>query len=159
MSVSSPRAYAAYARDVAAGAASSGSAVDSRRLRAGVAVPLRLAVCLGELAHQLVAPIVQASEPPLLALGEGVRGDNREADRVIHVTNHGARELVGVDLAPAHRLGGCRPRQAAGVGAGIGDLQVVIVCLLAADMGLLDLRLRLLYVLHGTREDTFEGVD
>src|SRR5436305_12064732 len=34
-------------------------------------------------------------------------------------------ELVGVDLAPAHRLGRRRARQAAGVGAGIGDLQVV----------------------------------
>src|SRR2546430_14048769 len=127
MSVSNPRAYAAYARDVAAGAASSGSAVDSRRLRAGVAVAFRLAVCLGELAHQLVAPIVQASEAPLLAPGERVRGDNREADRVVHVANHRPRELVGVDLAPAHRLGGRRPRQAAGVGAGIGGLQVVVV--------------------------------
>src|SRR5207302_7497104 len=149
MSVSNPRAYAAYARDVAAGAASSGSAVDSRRLRAGVAVAFRLAVCLGELAHQLVAPIVQASEPPLLAPGERVRGDDREADRVIHVANHRPRELVGVDLAPAHRFGGCRPRQSAGVGAGIGDLQVVVVALLADAQDLLELRLRLQHEILG----------
>src|SRR5690349_17623212 len=141
MSVSKPRAYAAYARDVAAGAASSGSAVDSRRLRAGVAVRLRLAVRLGELAQQLVAPIVQASEPPVLPLGERVRRHDREADRVVEVADHGAREPLGVDLAPAHRLGGRRSRQPAGVGAGIGDLQVVVVALLADPQDFLDLRL------------------
>src|SRR5438067_13856684 len=117
MSVSKPRAYAAYARDVAAGAANSGSAVDSRRLRAGVAVGLRLAVGLGELAQRLVAPIVQTSEPPFLARRERVRRDDRKTGRVVEVTDHGPRELVGVVFAPAHRLGGRRPRQAARVGA------------------------------------------
>src|SRR2546423_13400654 len=139
MSVSKPKAYAAYARDVAAGAASSGSAGDSRRLRAGVAARLRLAVRLGELAHQLVTPIVQTSEPPLLPLGERVRGDDREADRVVEVADHGARQLVRVDLAPAHRFRGRGPQQAAGVGAGVGDLQVVVVALLADAQDLLDL--------------------
>src|SRR2546429_7792273 len=111
MSVSKPRAYAAYARDVAAGAANSGSAVDSRRLRAGVAVRLRLAVRLGELAQQLVAPIVQTSKPPFLALGERVRRDDRKADRVVEVTDHGARELVGVDRSEERRVGKeCRSR-------------------------------------------------
>src|SRR3989440_13107301 len=149
MSVSRPRAYAAYARDVAGGAANSGSAVASRRLRAGVAVRLRLAVRLGELPQQLVAPIVQASEPPFLALGEGVRGHDRKADGVVEVTHHGAGELVGIDLAPAHRLGRRRAREAAGVGAGIGDLQVVVVALLADAQDLLDLRLRLEHEILG----------
>src|SRR5207302_9067035 len=130
MSVSNPRAYAAYARDVAAGAASSGSAVDSRRLRAGVAVAFRLAVCLGQLAHQLVAPIVQASEPPLLAPGERVRGDEWEADTVMHGASHRRPELLGVDLAPAHRSGACRPRQPARLGARPGARPVVGVALL-----------------------------
>src|SRR5207245_10646864 len=122
MSVSKPRAYAAYARDVAAGAANSGSAVDSRRLRTGVAVRLRLAVRRGELAQELVAPIVQPSEPPLLPLGERVRGDDRKADRAVEVADHGGRELVGVEVGPAHRVGGRRPRPAAGHGAGAGGL-------------------------------------
>src|ERR1041385_6362630 len=154
MSVSNPRAYVAYARDVAAGAANSGSAVDSRRLRAGVAVRLGLAVCIGELAQQLVAPIVQPFEPPFLPLGESVRRDDGKADGVVEVTDHGAGELVGVDLAPAHRLGGRRSRQAAGVGAGVGDLQVVVVPLLADAQDFLDLRLRLQHeVLGGAPPD------
>src|SRR2546430_9449642 len=130
MSVSRPRAYAAYARDATGGAANSGSAVASRRLRAGVAPRLRLAVRLGELAQQLLAPIVQPPEPPFLALGERVRGHDRKADRVVDVTDHGAGELVGIDLAPAHRLGRRRARQAAGVGAGLGGLQGVVLGLL-----------------------------
>src|SRR2546423_12307920 len=142
MSVSRPRAYAAYARDGAAGAANSGPAVASRRLRAGVAVRLRLAVRLGEMAQQLVAQIAQASEAPFLALGERVRGHDRKADRVVEVTDHGAGELVGIDLAPAHRLGRRRARQAAGVGAGIGDLQGGGVALLTGGQDLLGLRAR-----------------
>src|SRR5256885_8145894 len=143
MSVSRPRAYAAYARDTTGGAANSGSAVASRRLRAGVAVRLRLAVRFGEMAQQLVAPIVQTSEPPFLALGERVRGHDRKAERVVEVTDHGAGELVGIDLAPAHRLGRRRARQAAGVGAATGDLLVVVWGLFTDAQDLLVLRLPL----------------
>src|SRR5689334_9312993 len=150
MSVSNPRAYAAYARDVTTeDAANSGSALDSRRLRAGVAIRLRFAVRLGELAQQLVAPLVQPSEPPLLSLGERVRGDDREADGVVEVADHRAGELLGVDLAPAHGLGRRRPREPAGVGAGIRDLQVVVVALLADAQDFLDLRLRLEHEILG----------
>src|SRR5205809_3464116 len=72
MSVKSPRAYAAYARDVPTGGgpACSGSAPDSRPLRARVAVRLRLLVRLGELPHHLLAPLVQSLEPPLLSRSE-----------------------------------------------------------------------------------------
>src|SRR5437016_1487307 len=70
MSVKSPRAYAAYARDVPAGRgpACSGSAPDSRPLRARVAVRLRLLVRLGELPHHLLAPLVQSLEPPMIRM-------------------------------------------------------------------------------------------
>src|SRR2546430_392320 len=117
MSVNSPRAYAAYARDVPAGPARSGSAPDSRRLRARVAVRLRLPVRLGELAHHLLAPVVQPLEPPLLPFRERVRGEDGEADGVVEVAHHRARQLVGVHLSPAHGFGRCRPGQAARIDA------------------------------------------
>src|SRR5216117_1261969 len=100
MSVKSPRAYAAYARDVPAGGGAPGSesTPDSRPLRARVAVRLRLLVRLGELPHHLLAPVVQALEPPLLPLGERVRGEDRKTDGVIEVAHDRARELVGIDL-------------------------------------------------------------
>src|SRR5437867_489482 len=109
MSVKSPRAYAAYARDVPAGPARSGSAPDSRPLRARVAVRLRLLVRLGELPHHLLAPLVQSLEPPLLSFGERVRGEDRKTDGVIEVAHDRARELVGVDLPPAHGFAGVAP--------------------------------------------------
>src|SRR5437016_11091516 len=114
MSVKSPRAYAAYARDVPTGGgpACSGSAPDSRPLRARVAVRLRLLVRLGELPHHLLAPLVQSLEPPLLSFGERVRGEDRKTDGVIEVAHDRARELVGIDLPPAHGFGRRGPGQA-----------------------------------------------
>src|SRR5438874_4527091 len=106
MSVKSPRAYAAYARDVPTGGgpACSGSAPDSRPLRARVAVRLRLLVRLGELRHHLLAPPVQSLGPPLLSLGERVRGEARETDGVAGVAHHRTRGLVGVPLPPPPAL-------------------------------------------------------
>src|SRR3989442_14889646 len=114
MSVRSPRAYAAYARDVPTGGgpARSGSAPDSRPLRARVAVRLRLLVRLGELPHHLLAPLVQSLEPPLLSFGERVRGEDRKTDGVIEVAHDRAPEPVGIDLPPAHCFGRRGPRQA-----------------------------------------------
>src|SRR5437867_13209072 len=128
MSVNSPRAYAAYARDVpvgggAPGAPRSVSAPDSRRLRARVAVRLRLLVRLGELPHHLLAPVVQALEPPLLAFGQRVRGEDGEADGVVEIAHHRAGQLVGVHLPPAHGFGRRRPGRAARTGAGVGHLE------------------------------------
>src|SRR5436189_6369683 len=102
MSVKSPRAYAAYARDVPAGRgpACSGSAPDSRPLRARVAVRLRLLVRLGELPHHVLTPLVQSLEPPLLSFGERVRGEDRENDGVVEVALLRARELEDVHLPP-----------------------------------------------------------
>src|SRR2546421_8660134 len=107
MSVTRPRAYAAYARDVPTGGgpACSGSAPDSRRLRAGVAVRFRLLVCLGELPHHLLAPVVQPAQPPLLPFGERVRGEDGEADGVVEVAHHCTWQLVGVHLPPADGFG------------------------------------------------------
>src|SRR5213593_985802 len=124
MSVKSPRAYAAYARDVPTGGgpACSGSAPDSRPLRARVAVRLRLLVRLRELPHHLPAPIVQPLESALLPFGERVRGEDREADGVVEVAHHRTRQLVRIDLPPAHGFGRRRPGQAAGVDARVGHL-------------------------------------
>src|SRR2546428_11769385 len=143
MSVKSPRAYAAYARDVPAGPTRSGSAPDSRPLRARVAVRLRLLVRLGELPHHLLAPLVQSLEPPLLSFGERVRGEDRETDGVVEVAHHRARELVGVHLPPAHGFGGRGPGQAARIGARVGHLEVVVMPPFADSPHFLGLRLRL----------------
>src|SRR5947207_14916799 len=107
MSVRSPRAYAAYAREVPTGGgpACSGSAPDSRPLRARVAVRLRHLVRLGELPHHLLAPLVQSLEPPLLSFGERVRGEDRKTDGVIEVSHDRPRELGGIDLPAAHGFG------------------------------------------------------
>src|SRR5947199_7071745 len=128
MSVRSPRAYAAYARDVPTGGgpACSGSAPDSRPLRARVAVRLRLLVRLGELPHHLLAPLVQSLEPPLLSFGERVRGEDRETDGVVEVAHHRTRELVGVHLPPAQGFGRRGPGHAARIGARRGHVVVVV---------------------------------
>src|SRR6266404_2247305 len=138
MSVKSPRAYAAYARDVPVGPARSGSAPDSRRLRARVAVRLRLLICLGELPHHLLAAVVQALEPPLLPFGERIGGEDREADGVVEVAHHRARQLVGVHLPPADGFGRRGSRQAARVDAGVSHLKVVVMAFLADTQHFLD---------------------
>src|SRR6266700_1353892 len=110
MSVRSPRAYAAYARDVPTGGgpACSGSAPDRRPLRARVAFRLRLLVRLSELPHHLVAPLVQSLEPPLLSFGERERGEDGDTEGIVEVAHDRDRQLVGVHLPPAHGFGGGR---------------------------------------------------
>src|SRR5438034_8977654 len=145
MSVKSPRAYAAYARDLPTGGgpACSGSAPDSRPLRARVAVRLRLLVRLGELPHHLLAPLVQSLQPPLLSFCERVGGEGRKTDGVIEVAHDRPRELVGIDLPPAPGFGRRGPGQTTRIGARLGQLQVVVMPLLAHFQHFLDLRLRL----------------
>src|SRR2546429_9716576 len=109
MSVTSPRAYAAYARDVPAGggapgAPRSGSTPDSRPLRARVAVRLRLLVRLGELPHDLLAPVVNSLEPPLFAFGQGVCGGVGEPGGLVEIADHRAWHLFGVPFPPASPL-------------------------------------------------------
>src|SRR3989442_14363115 len=131
MSVNSPRAYAVSAGAVPAGAARSGFAPDSRRLRAGVAVRFRLLVCLGELPHHLLAPVVQPAQPPLFPLGERVRGEDGETDGVVEVAHHRARQLAGANLPPADGFGRRGSGQPARVDAGVGHLEVVVMPFLA----------------------------
>src|SRR5947207_14254254 len=109
MSVKSARAYAAYARDVPVGggaprAPRSVSAPDSRRLRARVAVRLRLLVRLGELPHHLLAPVVQSLEPPLLAFGQRVCGADGEADGIVQKAQQRAAQHVGGHIPPTQRF-------------------------------------------------------
>src|SRR5438132_4666001 len=135
----------AYALGCVASEPGLGLAPDRRRLRAGVAVGLRFLIRLGELAEHLVALVVQPLQAARLALGKRVGGENREADRVVQVTDHGVRELLRVDLPPAHRLGRRRPREAAGVGAGVGHMEIVVVSLLTDLTIILYMRLCLKY--------------
>src|SRR6266571_8601568 len=143
MSVSSPKAYTAYAREPAAAVSALGSALDSRRLRARVAVRLRLQVGRRQVPHHLVAPVVQPLQGPLLPPGERVRSQNREAHGVVEVAHHGPGQLVRIDLPTAHRLGGRGAREAARVGPGVGDLEIVVVALFADAEDFLDLGLGL----------------
>ena len=74
---------------------------------------------------------------------ERVRREQRQRDRRVEVAHHGVGQPVGIDLAPAHRLGRRRAGQAARVGARVGDLQEVVVALLVDAEHFLDLRLGL----------------
>src|SRR5437867_5181866 len=127
MTVSSPRAYAAYALEPAAAVSGLRPAPDSRPLRARVPVRLRLHVRRRQPAHHVVAALIEALQAPLLPLGERVRGDDREGHGVVEIADHGPRQLVGVNLPPAHCLGRRGTREPAGVGARVGDLKVIVV--------------------------------
>src|SRR2546426_6838316 len=59
------------------------------------------------------------------------------------ISDHRVGELRGVDLPPAHRLGGRRAREPAGVGSRVGEGQEIIVALLGDAEHLLDLGLGL----------------
>ena len=61
----------------------------------------------------------------------------------IGVTGHRVGQLLGVDLAPGHRLAGRGAGEAAGVGPGVGDLEEVVVAALGQAEHFLDLRLGL----------------
>src|SRR5881396_4171838 len=98
MSVSRPRAYAAYPPAPLAPRSAPAPlrpAPGSGRLRARVAVRLRLLVRFGQGPHHVGSLVVQPLQAPRLAPGERVRGENRKADRVIEVADHRVRQLVG----------------------------------------------------------------
>src|SRR2546422_3575121 len=90
MGVSRPRAYAAYAPAPLAPRSAPAPlrpAPGSGRLRARVAVRLRLLVRFGQGPHHVGSLVVQPLQAPRLAPGERVRGENRKADRVIEVAD------------------------------------------------------------------------
>src|SRR2546427_4953911 len=115
MSVSRPRAYAAYAPAPLAPRSAPAPlrpAPGSGRLRARVAVRLRLLVRFGQGPHHVGSLVVQPLQAARLAPGESVRGEHRKADRVIEGADHRVRRLVAAHLAPTHRLRGRGSREA-----------------------------------------------
>ena len=61
----------------------------------------------------------------------------------IDVAGHGVGQLLGIDLAPGHRFARRRSAEAAGVGAGIGELQEEVVPRFVEAEDFLNLRLGL----------------
>src|SRR2546428_11278039 len=113
MSVSRPRAYAAYAPAPLAPRSAPAPlrpAPGSGRLRARVAGRLRLLVRFGQGPHHAGPLVVQPLQAPRLAPGERVRGENPKAERVMEGGDHRGRRHVGVHLAATRRLrwGGAR---------------------------------------------------
>ena len=89
------------------------------------------------------APLVEPPQRPRRMAGQGVGGQERQGDRRVGVAGHRVGQRLGIDLAPGHRLAGRRAREAAGVGAGVGDLEEVVVTALGQAEDFLDLRLGL----------------
>ena len=93
--------------------------------------------------HHRLAAAVEPLERPVGVPRLGVRREHRQRDGVVAVHHHGAGELVGIDLAPAHRLRRRGAGESAGVGARVGHLEEVVVAPLVDAEHLLDLRLGL----------------
>ena len=105
--------------------------------------PLALRELVAQDAHVVLAPVEQPLERARRVARERVRGEQRQRDGGVEVAHHRVRQPVGIDLAPAHRLGRRRAGEAAGVGTRVGDLQEVVVALLVDAEHFLDLRLGL----------------
>ena len=121
-----------------------GASAASRRCRAGSAgAPLAFANSSRSTSIFCLAPVEQALERARLVARVRVRGQQRQRDRRIEIADHRVGQTIGIDLAPAHRLGRRRAGEAAGVRARIGDLQEVVVALLVDAEHFLDLRLGL----------------
>src|SRR4051812_38600711 len=57
-----------------------------------------------QLAIVRIAPVVKALEFAGRSLAQGVCGDQRQRNRRVRVANDTIRQILGIDLAPAHRL-------------------------------------------------------
>src|SRR4030095_2043996 len=57
--------------------------------------------------HHLLTAIIQTPQLARRAFRESVSSDQRQRHGGIEVTDDGARQLVGVNLAPANRLARC----------------------------------------------------
>ena len=100
-------------------------------------------VLVPQLLHHLFAAIGQALEFAGLRAGKDVGGEQGQGDDGIGVADHGIGQLIGIDLAPAHGLARRRAAEPAGVGAGVGDLQEVVVAAFIDAQHFLDLGLGL----------------
>src|SRR5690348_15908476 len=102
ISVRSPRTYPAYVLEPTTDDAPLLRASASGGLRAGIARLPGLLVGFHQIRHHRGPAVIEALQRPRLPLGQRVRGEERQGDRVVRVADHRAGQLVGVDLAPAH---------------------------------------------------------
>ena len=153
MSVRRPSAYEVYAR-VSGGAFVTGSPGLLRPLvPEGEGGP----VFLDQSRHHRLAAVVEPLERTGRVTRQGVGREQRQAHGVVHVADHGARQHVGVDLAPGHRFARRGAGESAGVGAGVGELQEVVVAPLVDAEHFLDLRLGLEQEVLGTAAASDQG--
>src|SRR6185437_7302169 len=101
-----PRTYAAYVLEPTTADEPLLRASASGGLRPGVARLPGFFVGLHQVRHHGRAAVIEPLQGSRLPLGEGVGREERQGHRVVRVAHDGARELVGVDLAPTDRLGG-----------------------------------------------------
>src|SRR5437870_4376625 len=93
------------------------------------------------LASRVLESAVSSESQP--SSGKAAATSARMRDRRVAVADDRVRQALGVDLAPAHGLARRRAREAAGVDARVGELDVVVVPLLRDAEHLLHLRLGL----------------
>src|SRR6476469_3768387 len=91
----------------------------------------RLAACALEFRpeprHVRCAMIQEASKFTRFSPGKGVRGEQWKCDRGVDVAHHRIRQLVRIDLPPAHRLRRRRNGEPARIGPRLRDLQTAVV--------------------------------
>ena len=87
-----------------------------------ISLALRLRVLAFQQIHHLFAPIVQPFQLARRAFRESVGRDQRQGHCRVEVTDHRARQLIGIDLAPTDRLGRRCAGKSARVGPGVREL-------------------------------------
>ena len=117
---------------------------------------LRLLILLSQPLHKIFAPVVKALQFAGRPRGNGVGRDQRHCNRRVTVADDRPRQLIRIHLPPAHRFAGCCAGQATGVGAGIGNLQKVVMPLFGNAQNLLKLRFGLEDEILGRTSSTNE---
>src|SRR5882724_13557196 len=97
----------------------------SRLLGPAIALRERGAILADQPVNHGLAPSMEPLERARLMARQGICAEEGERHRVVEIHNYRTRQLVRVDLPPAHRLGRSGTRQATSVRAGIGHLQEV----------------------------------
>src|SRR4029079_8902875 len=93
--------------------------------------------------HHGGAPAVQALEGAGRATLSGVRGEERKGDTAVGIDDDRSRQLIRIDLAPAHRLGRSSTGESSSIGTSIGHLQKIVMTTLVDSQHLLNLGLGL----------------
>src|SRR5215471_11820524 len=73
-------------------------------------------------------------------VGQGIMSQDGQRYRCVSVANDCIRQFGGIDFAPAHGFAGRRPRKAAGIWSGIGDLDEKVLTKFIDTEDFLDLR-------------------